>query len=318
MLTLAGCLAAGGLGTYLYASRVEARRYRIERVNVITGGANADKALGNATGDATVERASPHLDPEGLPPINLKILHLSDLHLSWPESHKMEFLSRVTNDDYDMVILTGDVFENYSGLPYAGSILSRRPRLGAYAVLGNHDYYDYTWFHKTFGRMVRRFRHPPVKREVGPLIDALENGGFKVMRNSSLTLAQERVHIVGIDYPGIAENDLRKLVAQAPEDHFVLSLLHVPHALESLMRAGVHLALGGHTHGGQVRVPLVGALLTDSELPRHEASGLLWRGETAIHISRGIGADPKTNFRLFCPPTATILQVRHQARRSGI
>lgn len=283
---LAGCAIGVGIGTYLYASRVEARRYQLEKLRVtINGGAQRRFSR------------------------PLKILHISDLHLSHPESHKIEFLQRVTDDDYDLVILTGDIFENESGVPYAGQLLSRAPRLGAYAVLGNHDYYDYNMWHKTFGRIVRKFRHPAQKRDVTPMVEALESGGFKVLRNNSITFPEEGLHVIGVDYPGVSQQHLLDMSDKCHPEHLLLALFHVPQNLESYVKAGVHLAFGGHTHGGQIRIPGYGAIITDSELPGREASGLFHRGDTAFHISRGVGADPRTNFRLFCPPHATVLEV---------
>jgi predicted MPP superfamily phosphohydrolase len=98
-------------------------------------------------------------------------------------------------------------------------------------------------------------------------------------------------------------------VRRVKQDDLLLALFHLPYNLAAFERAGVQLAFGGHTHGGQIRIPGYGALFTDSELPGHESAGLIWRGSTAIHISRGLGTDPRTNFRFFCPPAATVVEV---------
>ena len=288
-------VAAAGVGTYLYASLIESRRYRLDSVKVNTG----EGAEGPISADDQ--------------PMRLRVLHLSDLHLSKPESHKIEFLRRATDAQYDLIVITGDIFENYSGLQYASEIISRPPRLGTYAVLGNHDYYDYNMLHRTIGRVWRRFRSPKEMRNVQPMIQALEAAGIKVLRNSAVTHSDDKLHIVGIDYPGISEPELQRLVNEAPPDHLIMSLVHVPNRLERLQDAGVHLAFGGHTHGGQVRIPIYGPLITNSDLPRKEASGLIWRGATAIHVSRGVGADPRSNFRLFCPPHGSVIEVCHRA-----
>ncbi|MBY0358152.1 MAG: metallophosphoesterase [Candidatus Obscuribacterales bacterium] len=298
-MIFAGLASLGALaaGTYWYASRVEARRFKLEVVNVITGAGHEPLAEAEAVA--------------GRHPLSLRVLHLSDLHLSKPESVKIDFVRRVTDDDFDLILFTGDIFENYSGIEYASQLISRQPRLGSYAVLGNHDYYNYTMFHRTLGRLHKKFRYPKEYRDVEPMVEALENAGITVLRNTSKSHEEEKVHIVGVDYPGISDADLKKLVQSAPKNHAILLLFHVPKNLKRYAELGVHMAFGGHTHGGQVRVPGVGALITDSELPRHEASGLLWRGNTAIHISRGLGADPRTNFRLFCPPHASIINIKH-------
>lgn len=291
----AASLAAAGLGTYLYASLVESRRYRLDSVKVNTGRADNEGIIS---------------DSDEL--LRLRVLHLSDLHLSKPESHKIEFLQKATEAQFDLIVITGDIFENFSGLEYASKIISRKPRLGTYAVLGNHDYYDYNMIHRTIGRFIRKFRAPKTMRNVQPMVDALQDAGITVLRNSSVTHGADKLHIVGIDYPGIAEHQLQSLVAKAPEDHLIMTLMHVPNQLERLQNAGVHLGFGGHTHGGQVRIPLYGPIITNSDLPRNEASGLIWRGATAIHVSRGVGADPRSNFRLFCPPHGSVIEVCHR------
>lgn len=291
--SLAG-VAAAGLGAYIYASKVESRSYKLDALRVDTG----------------MKRAELYSDDDDY--TRLRILHISDLHLSKPESHKIEFLRRATDAQYDMIVITGDIFENYSGMEYASQIISRPPRLGTFAVLGNHDYFEYSMMHRTIGRVIRKFRSPKEKRDVQPMIDALTAAGIRVLRNESLTIPEEKLHIVGIDYPGIAEHELQRLSRQAPADHLVMALVHVPERLERLSRAGVDLAFGGHTHGGQVRIPGWGPLITNSDLPRNEASGLIWRGNTAIHVSRGIGADPRTNFRFFCPPHGSVIELCHR------
>lgn len=300
-------LVAAGAAAFYYARRIEPKNYQLETVRLITGDGNAWRGReGNGKRTGAEERVERRL---------FKILHISDLHLSKPESHKIDFIRKITDADLDLIILTGDVFEDLTGLEYVENLITRRPRLGAYAVLGNHDYYDYTMFNKIAGRIFRPFRHPKQMRDVTPFVEALENGGFEVLRNESRSFKEQGVHIVGMDYPGIKKEELAKLAAQAPAHHLNLCLFHMPKNLHYITDAGFQLALGGHTHGGQVRIPGFGPLITDSELSRHEASGVIRRGDTTFHISRGLGADPRSNIRFFCPPAATIIEVHHQMPR---
>jgi predicted MPP superfamily phosphohydrolase len=284
----AGTLCLIGFLTYLYAC-VAAKRYRLERLEIVL------------KSDIGSRR-------------QFTVLHLSDLHLCRGDHDKAAFLRSVTNDDYDMVVLTGDIFEDRGGIDHASSLLVKKPKLGAYAVLGNHDYYDYTLFNKTVGTIIRRYKRPAARRDVGPFVKALEKQGYHVLRNELIEVPDARISIIGIDYPGIEETQLKQLVSQVNSNSFLMALFHLPKDLAMICRSGVSLVFGGHTHGGQVRMPGVGAIVTDSELPRHEASGLIWREETAFHISRGLGADPRTNFRLFCPPAATVLEVVIESR----
>jgi predicted MPP superfamily phosphohydrolase len=151
-------------------------------------------------------------------------------------------------------------------------------------------------------------------RDVTPMVRALQKGGYDVLMNESRN-HPEGVHVVGLDYPGIEPQALLDLTAQSRPGQMILTLFHMPRQLRLIQQSKSHLALGGHTHGGQIRLPGFGALITDSELARHEASGLVYRGDTTFHISRGLSADPRSNFRLFCPPVATVLEVTHRVRK---
>ena len=281
-----GGFALTALGVYLYANKVEPRRFSLETIPVTLGDASASAK-------------------------KLRILHLSDLHLCEPESHKLDFLQQVTSEEYDLIFFTGDIFENYSGVQYANRLIARPPRLGTYAVLGNHDYYDYTWFHKSIGKLWRRHRHPAKFRDVTPMVEALEMADIQVLRNAKASFLPQGLSIIGIDYPGISPGRLKDIARSVPPEHLILALFHMPRRLDDIKEAGIHMAFGGHTHGGQIRVPGFGALVTDSELKRSEASGLVRREGTLFHISRGLGADPRTNVRLFCPPAATVIELTY-------
>lgn len=304
----AGSLLALGTGAYCYARYVESRNYKLEKQSFLWNKLQTETGSKHELSQAVVLPAAAAASSSlAQPP--LRILHISDLHLSHPETHKIEFLRRVTDDDFDFVFLTGDVFEDYSGLPFIEKALSRPPRLGAFAVLGNHDYYHYRMWHKTVGRFWRRYRHPAEYRDIKPIVDALEAAGFYVMRHESVSIPAAKIHLIGIDYPNIAYDQLLDLVKPAPPNYLKIGLVHVPTNLVQLAKVGIDLAFAGHTHGGQVRIPGYGPLFTSSELPPKEASGVIRRGNLTLHVSRGVGADPKTNFRLFCPPCATIIEL---------
>ncbi len=243
------------------------------------------------------------------------ILHISDLHLCSPESHKLDFLQKVSADaNIDLVFLTGDVFENYSGLPYINKILSRKPNIGAYAVLGNHDYYDYKWINKTLGKIFKHLKHPKRYRDITPMLEALQGAGFKVLRNEVELLPKHKLAIIGIDYPTISSEKFGELVTCIPDNYLKIVLFHIPLNLSNIVKHGIDVAFGGHTHGGQIKLPFIGAIFTDSELTRKNASGLFQIQNTYFHISNGAGCDPKTNIRFLCKPSATILQVRDETK----
>jgi predicted MPP superfamily phosphohydrolase len=265
---LGGAACLFGFATYLYA-RSESRRYRLERLQIRLRKNGHPKRLQNGHSE------------------RFTILHLSDLHLVYPDEEKASFLASVTAGDYDMIVITGDIFETFDSLAYVPKLFSKRPRLGAYAVLGNHDYYAYSWFNKTVGAVWRRFKRPATRRDVTPIIDALHAQGIRVLQNDLIEVPEENLSIIGIDYPGISQEKLNELVERVDAERTLMALFHLPLNLQMICATPISFVLGGHTHGGQVRIPGIGAVVTDSEMPRHEAAGLIWRQDTAFHISRG-------------------------------
>jgi len=313
-----GVFPLAAAAAYFYASRIESKAYRLERLN-LTVGSTADggyinencNGTNSTTASASTSSTASTTSTGGR---CLKILHISDLHLIEPEREKIDFLRSITgNEDIDLIFLTGDIFQNETGFQYASQILTKMPRLGAYAVLGNHDYYAYNMINKTIGRVYKPWRTPNTRRDVSGHIEALEFAGFQVLNNDIVRFDQEGFSIIGVDYFGIKPELLKSLADSVAEQQLLFGLFHVPKKLGMLSDAGIDIAFGGHTHGGQIRVPGIGAIITDSELKRHEASGIVRRGRTVFHISRGLGADPRSNVRLFCPPAATMIEVAYNA-----
>jgi predicted MPP superfamily phosphohydrolase len=98
----------------------------------------------------------------------------------------------------------------------------------------------------------------------------------------------------------------------APREHpraFGLAVAHSPDPAPELAALGYDLMVFGHTHGGQVRLPLVGPLVTNSHVPRRIASGLVRMGNAYAHISPGLGTSKYAPFRFLCRPEATVLEL---------
>ena len=248
----------------------------------------------------------------GTPP--LSILHVSDTHLqakhraraAWVESIP-DRIGRIP----DLVLATGDFIEDNTGIHVAVRALNGLDaRLGRYYVLGSHDYY------------VSRFR-PPTKyfaKEHTPVraqradTQALESGlqdkGWIPLSNASHVIDSPagRVRVSGVDDPYLDRHSTDH-ITRAREDVAAIGLVHAPDVVSEWILAGFDLVLGGHTHGGQVRVPGVGALVTNCGLPAALASGLHPIGGGWLHVSSGLGTGRFTPFRFACRPEATLLQL---------
>ena len=105
---------------------------------------------------------------------------------------------------------------------------------------------------------------------------------------------------------------LQRLVDQAPQDAPQVLLYHSPELMPQAVEQDVDLYLCGHTHGGQVRLPAVGALLTSSQLGRRYVMGHYKEGRTDLYVSRGVGFEGLSapRVRLMAPPEVTVVTLR--------
>jgi hypothetical protein len=248
----------------------------------------------------------------------LRVLHLSDLHLLPRDRAKMAFVRRVTDDDYDFVFLTGDIAEEEAAEPLVPGLLSRPPRHGAFAVLGNHDHWR-----MGFGEHLRSFLTGATSgRTAFTDVTAMKaryeaDGRWRVLVNEHVEthVNDQKVVIAGIDDPFTRRGDLQKTMHGVKQADVLIGLVHVPTDLASLSQRGFHLVLAGHTHGGQVRLPLIGALRTQCDLPPRHAAGLHLVERTAVHVSQGLGAGTLIRLRLLCPPTAYDITLEPASQR---
>jgi uncharacterized protein len=171
--------------------------------------------------------------------------------------------------------------------------------------------------------------HKPSPDNLNNLLAYLEASGVQMLINQHIafTLRGETVTLAGVDDPYYGYADLEAALDGAPsaDERFIFLLAHSPQILPQAVRAGVSLVLSGHTHGGQVRVPVFGAIKTQNPLSRRIDCGYFDRkritkslgydldydlgGEIALYISRGIGQAmiPRTSIgpRLNCRPEIT-------------
>jgi uncharacterized protein len=288
----AGALAAAGAACVAYGVLVERDWYRLRRVTV------------------------PAMAPGGSP---LTVLHLSDLHLTAADGRRVEFLRRLADEPADLVVLTGDLLGEPQGLDPVLDVLGRfRPGLGAAAVLGSNDYWAprfHNWLGYFLGPSSRR-RRVAGRNPWRELVAGLEDLGWVVLSNRRGRLGD--VDLAGMDDPHIRRDDPRVAVPPtgAPS-RLRVGVVHSPYrrSLDAFERNGYTLLLAGHTHGGQVRLPGVGALVTNCDLPRGRVRGLSRWGASWLHVSGGLGTSKYAPFRFACRPEASLLTVVPRPRR---
>ncbi len=279
----------------------------------------------------------------------LRILHLADQHFgedNWIRRSRLRRTQAILADIRpDLILFSGDFLHNDAGLDAVEALLQMLPpaRLGRYAVLGNHDYveYSYTEFIGSAWRAVAGQRTPAEmatalvseSREIAQLLmqiyrndrlrfartpnntaelrALLELYDVRLLENEALPLPGfPHLWLAGVDDPIEGSPDLSQALAAAPPDATIILLTHNPDLAYAAPPGRVALAIAGHTHGGQVVLPFVGAIHTQGTLlPRDHPAGLFddLPGGGAMIVSRGMGES--TPFRFRCPPEIVIIDV---------
>jgi predicted MPP superfamily phosphohydrolase len=228
----------------------------------------------------------------------LRILQLADLHIERITKREREILARIDTLQPDLIVLTGD-YVNYDYAREPRAIQEARTFLsqlhtpyGVYAIPGSVP-----------------VDLPETMTEIFAGLD------ITVLNDQAqaLPIGDGVLYIAGvkIDRGGHDRTILSELMQQAPPGAYSLLLYHTPDLIETAAKNSVDLYLAGHTHGGQVRFPFIGAVITLSAYGRKYASGLHILGPTTLYTSRGLGMEglhlPRA--RLLCPPEMVVVEL---------
>lgn len=247
----------------------------------------------------------------------LRVLHLSDLHLVPGDARMARFVRRALIMAPDVVVVTGDLLGHREAVDDAVELLADVGRgRHAVAVLGSNDRYG-----PVLRNPFRYFsgpsrRHPGVRLDTERMVVGLKEAGWLVLRNerASLDTPAGLVDVVGLDDPHIGAASPAQVDWSPPADPVALRLgvVHSPYVdvIGRFAHEGFDLALAGHTHGGQVRVPFIGALVDNCDLPLRMARGLsAWDDHLWLHVSAGLGTSRLAPVRFACRPEASILDL---------
>ena len=214
----------------------------------------------------------------------IKIAHITDLHCSGLGRREQKVIELVGAEQPDLIVITGDSINVTSDYPGLHDVLSQlRAPLGVWVVRGNHE----DWW--------------PVRDEG----DFYESAGVKLLLNSSAQVS-DRIWLVGFDDLFAGSPDETKAFAGVPESAYKIALFHSPVYLDQI--AGrCDLALAGHSHGGQVRLPILGPLWTPPFVGEY-FQGWFERRGTKMYVSRGVGTSIADG-RFWCRPEIAILTV---------
>jgi len=240
----------------------------------------------------------------------LTVLHLSDLHFVRRDRGKAAFLAGLPAAD--VTVVTGDFLAEPEAVETTvAAVHEVRGRLASWFVLGSNDYFvprplNYLAYF--------RGKRKPRRAERGraaDLVSQLRADGWDDLTNvrRDIDINGVPMELLGLDDAHIAWHDLRVAPRRSP-DRFGFAVMHSPDSAPETAALGYDFMVAGHTHGGQVCLPVVGALVTNCSLPARLVSGMIRVGDAVVSVSAGLGTSKYAPFRFFCRPEATLLELR--------
>lgn len=298
--TALGVVAAVGVATFAWASLGERNRF-------------------------VVRHETLPILPVGAAPV--RILHLSDAHMAPWQSLKQNWIRTLVDLEPDLVIDTGDNLGHADGLDGIRRAFEPFAGIPGVYVNGSNDYYGpvfknpFNYFFPT-----RTHRYEPADLDTDALESFFDDElGWHSLNNAALALDVGGTHFefFGVNdahrrwdrldlLPGDID-ELREGDDSLDLDTVTIGVTHAPYrrVLDTFVTAGASAIFAGHTHGGQVRIPGLPALVSNCDIPREQAQGLSrWRhaGRTAwLNVSAGLGTSIYAPVRFACPPEAVLV-----------
>lgn len=259
--------------------------------------------------------------PQGAGP--LRVLHLSDLHLTPSQRIKREWVRALIDLQPDLVVNTGDNMAHLQSAPAVLTALSGLLDIPGVFVRGSNDYFapslrnPFSYLMPDDGTRNIHTAELPWKE----LTSTFVASGWVDLDNarSTVKVAGLTIGFVGVDDPHLEYDDLSAVHGGADHTADVrLAVTHAPYlrVLDQWAAENHDLIIAGHTHGGQVCLPGGRALATNCDLDKGRAKGLHRHpadappgtsGSSWLHVSAGLGTSPYAPVRLFCRPEATLL-----------
>jgi predicted MPP superfamily phosphohydrolase len=269
----------------------------------------------------TLRTAEVPVLPAGAAP--LRVLHLSDVHLTPGQSRKSEWLRSLADLEPDLVVCTGDCLAHVDAVPSLLDAFGPLLDVPGVFVLGSNDYFA-PILRNPLGYLLpddgRRSVHA-TKLPWRDLVDAFSSAGWTDLTNRRTTSTVRDLSIAwaGVDDPHLEYDDLAAVAGPAdPDADLRVAVAHAPYlrVLDQFAGDGYDAIFAGHTHGGQIALPVWGALVTNCDLEPARAKGLHRHpadsrpgdtGSSWLHVSAGVGTSPYFPIRTACRPEATLL-----------
>jgi predicted MPP superfamily phosphohydrolase len=225
----------------------------------------------------------------------LRIVQFSDVHLGdfYSLTRLSKAVSHINQLKPDLILFTGDLYDAQQGIASEECIpvLSElKATYGKWAVLGNHDY-------RSGARKISKLLH---------------NSGFKVLKNENQQIERggKYINIIGLDDWLRGTPNLPKALKGLHPDEFTIALVHEPDFADAAANFPIDLQVSGHSHGGQVRIPGIGAIMTTKK-GRKYVQGLykLQGSRLQVYTNAGLGMT-FLPIRFYCRPEVTVFTLK--------
>ena len=216
---------------------------------------------------------------------SLLVAHITDLHTKGLGKIEQKLLDSLQSEKPDMIFITGDISTPRGTIKGYEEVLSKlKAPFGVYFIQGNWEYWE------------------PIN-ELGSI---LKRNGIVDITNKSQKLNND-LWLVGLD-DQLAGSPNLEVYNNIPKDAGILSLFHSPILFENIKEKS-NLSFAGHSHGGQIRFPLIGALWTPEGTGKYDA-GWFKEGRGKMYVSRGIG-NSILPVRFFCRPEVAYISIKY-------
>ena len=248
------------------------------------------------------------LEIKKLPPSfqSLKILHLSDFHfkkLGQKEKKVLEILNQLNPN---FIFITGDIIDgrtkDFESCYKFLEELSKNHEGKIFAVYGNHDYQN-----KNFNLLKNSLEKNKIKVLENESVILRRNGGFIYpVRESSIS---NGVYLIGVGDPHLGYDNIEKATKGIESNAPKILLAHSPEIFRKVKEKNIDLVLVGHTHGGQVNIPLLRELTLPLKYDKKYKSGLFKEGSIYLYVNRGIG-ETLLPIRINAFPEITLIKLK--------
>jgi predicted MPP superfamily phosphohydrolase len=263
-----------------------------------------------------IRRETVKVLPPGAKPIT--VLHIGDIHLAPWQKRKAKFVHSLGALKPDLVVNTGDNLGHADAIgPVLTALAPLMERPGVF-VNGSNDYYAPV-LRNPLGYLTK-----PSERSEGPVLDTARLvGGFKSAgwlnlnnREGQIIINGLKIGFIGVDDAHDELDNLTSIPVQSKavaNNDVIIGVSHAPYlrVLEAMGTAGASMIFAGHTHGGQVCLPGIGALTTNCDLPAKYAKGIsAWRfgsRELILNVVAGLGHSIYAPVRFFCRPEVRLI-----------